>query len=121
MMNPTEQEIAKAESIVDEVLTLPDVLNKLADWCEHLMNHHDCDATGYEELSFAIPAARVFAVAAQSRLATSDVTRLAREAGKKIAESVAIRFKESIETDALLPENYDATVEYYAAIIESVL
>lgn len=48
-----------------DVWPLPDVLTKLADWCEHLMRAHNCDEHGYEECSFLIPAARQHAACTQ--------------------------------------------------------
>ena len=39
-----------------------DVLLKLADAGDHLLSDHDCDRDGWEEISFAVRAARIHAL-----------------------------------------------------------
>lgn len=51
---------------------LPDVLTKLADAVEHLLKDHDCDMHGYEQLSYAIPAARWYATRAHAPVVVAE-------------------------------------------------
>lgn len=39
---------------------LKDVLRKLVEWSEHLLNNHNCDCHGYEELQAAISAGKKY-------------------------------------------------------------